>query len=234
MINEETFFTRVNEEIGRQYKTLKAFAKSAGISQTTLHTILHKSRLNASFDTIVHICDTLGIEIDPFRTGSVQKTWVESPTVFDRGTEAQALENVADSLDNRYKKKYRHTSVTVSMVNYHFVFCPRYRRKIFLIDGLENRFKELVLQICEQNKIKIHDMECHADYCHLFVSAPPSMSPADVMKLIKRNTGYVLKREFFPTKQMQVWTRNYFVSTASVVSSATIQKYVEEQKTRGD
>ncbi|MCF2618188.1 IS200/IS605 family transposase, partial [Oscillibacter valericigenes] len=22
------------------------------------------------------------------------------------------------------------------MLNYHFVFCPRYRRKIFLIDGL--------------------------------------------------------------------------------------------------
>ena len=36
------------------------------------------------------------------------------------------------------------------MINYHFVFCPRYRRKLFLVDGFEARFKELVTQICEQ------------------------------------------------------------------------------------
>lgn len=42
-------------------------------------------------------------------------------------------------------RDYRRTATTVSLVNYHFVFCPRYRRKIFLIDGVEARFKELVL-----------------------------------------------------------------------------------------
>ena len=42
------------------------------------------------------------------------------------------------------KNEYRHTKTTVSMINYHFVFCPRYRRKIFLIPGVEGRFKELI------------------------------------------------------------------------------------------
>lgn len=40
------------------------------------------------------------------------------------------------------------------MLNYRFAFCPRYRRKIFLIDGLENRFKGTVCQICKQNDMK--------------------------------------------------------------------------------
>lgn len=119
------------------------------------------------------------------------------------------------------------------MVNYHFVFCPRYRRKIFLIDGLEARFKELVAQICEQNDIDILAIECHIDHCHLFVNAPPSLGPADIMKLVKGTTGKMIKREFFPDGRPQIWTRSYFVSTAGNVSSATIQKYVEEQKTRG-
>ena len=70
-------------------------------------------------------------------------------------------------------KRYRRTRTTVSMVNYHLVFCPRYRRKIFLMDGLEARFKELVAQICEQNDIRILAMECHIDHCHLFVNVPP-------------------------------------------------------------
>lgn len=131
------------------------------------------------------------------------------------------------------ERQFRRTKTTVSMVNYHFVFCPRYRRKIFLIDGLEARFKELVTQICEQNDIDILAMECHVDHYHLFVNAPPSLSPADIMKLVKGTTGSALKQEYFPTKRPQIWTRSYFVSTAGDVSSATIQKYVEEQKTRG-
>lgn len=131
------------------------------------------------------------------------------------------------------ENKYRRTATTVSMVNYHFVFCPRYRRKIFLIDGLEARFKELVTQICEQNNIEILAMECHVDHCHLFVNAPPTLSAANVMKLVKGGTGATLKKEFFQTRSIQIWTRSYFVSTAGDVSSATIQKYVEQQKTKG-
>ena len=119
------------------------------------------------------------------------------------------------------------------MINYHFVFCPRYRRKLFLIDGFEARFKELTTQICEQNDIVILAMECHIDHCHLFVNAPPTLSAAEIMKIIKGTTGRILKQEFFPDTVMQMWTRSYFVSTAGDVSTATIQRYVEEQKTRG-
>ncbi|MCR5691071.1 MAG: transposase, partial [Eubacterium sp.] len=43
------------------------------------------------------------------------------------------------------KNEYKHTKTTVSLINYHFVFCPRYRRKIFNIQGVEDRFKELTV-----------------------------------------------------------------------------------------
>ncbi len=102
------------------------------------------------------------------------------------------------------------------------------------MDGLEQRFKELVTQICEQNDIDILAMECHIDHCYLFVDAPPDLSPAQVMKLVKGATGPVLKKEFFPVKRPQVWTKSFFVSTAGQVSSEMIRRYVEEQKTRGD
>ena len=132
------------------------------------------------------------------------------------------------------KDKYRRTPTTVSMVNYHFVFCPRYRRKLFLIDGLEPRFKELVAQICRQNDFEILALECHIDHCHLFLNLPPQVSPADVIRIIKTNTSRVLLKEFSNVIQTNmIWTRSYFVSTAGDISSATIQRYVESQKTRG-
>ena len=131
------------------------------------------------------------------------------------------------------KNEYKRTSTTVSMLNYHFVFCPRYRRKIFLIDGLEYRFKESVLQICEQNQIEVLAMECHVDHVHLFLSALPKYSPADIMRIVKGNTSRVLLSEFSDVlRSPTVWTRSYFVSTAGNVSSETIRRYVETQKTR--
>lgn len=101
------------------------------------------------------------------------------------------------------------------------------------MDGFEARFKELVTQTSEQNDIVILAMECHIDHCHLFVNAPPTLSAAEIMKIIKGTTGRILKQEFFPDTVMQMWTRNYFVSTAGDVSTATIQHYVEQQKKRG-
>lgn len=132
------------------------------------------------------------------------------------------------------KDKYRRMNTSVSMVNYHIVMCPRYRRKIFLIDGLEDRFKELVDQICRRNSFNIIALECDIDHVHLFVNVPPSTSPADVVRIIKANTAHPLMNEFEQLSKMpNLWTRSYFVSTADEVSTETIKRYVEMQKRHG-
>lgn len=130
--------------------------------------------------------------------------------------------------------EYCHKATSVSMINYHIVFCPRYRRKIFLIDGLEDRFKELVAQICERNDFKLIALECDKDHCHLFVNTPPTFSAADVVRIVKANTARVLLKEFKAfAKTQNLWTRSHFVSTAGNVSSETIRRYVESQKKHG-
>ena len=132
------------------------------------------------------------------------------------------------------KTNYRHRKTSVSMVNYHLVFCPRYRRKIFLIDGLETRFKELVVQICERNDFELLAMECGKDHCHIFVNVPPTISAADAVKVIKSNTSGVLRREFQQLAAVKsLWTRSYFASTAGNVSSEVIKQYVLNQKNHG-
>ena len=131
------------------------------------------------------------------------------------------------------KNNYRRTRTTVSLINYHFVFCPRYRRKIFDIPGLEDRFKELVASVCEEHEIKILAMECHHDHVHLFVSSLPTYSPSEVMKFVKGGTSRTLREEYPQLSKMpNLWTRSFFVSTAGNVSSQTIEWYVSTQKTR--
>lgn len=128
---------------------------------------------------------------------------------------------------------YRQTKTTTSLIHYHFVFCPRYRRKVFLIPGLETRFKELVQEVCEEHEIEILAMECHKDHVHLFLSALPQFSIPEIMQSIKGKTSRMLRMEFPELAKMpSLWTRSYFVSTAGNVSSKTIEWYVNTQKTR--
>ena len=129
--------------------------------------------------------------------------------------------------------EYRHTTTTVSLINYHFVFCPRYRRKIFNIPHVEDRFKALTSGECERLGIDILSMECHIDHVYLFISCLPTWSPADIMKNVKGATSHTLRDEFPELAHMpSLWTRSYFVSTAGNVSSETIKWYVDTQKTR--
>ena len=125
------------------------------------------------------------------------------------------------------ENKYRHTNTTVSLINYHFVFCPRYRRKIFLIPNIEERIK------CKELEIKIIAIECDKDYSHMFLNCLPILSPSDIMQQIKGYTSKILREEFYELSKMpSLWTRSYFVSTAGNVCSETIKKYVENQKKR--
>ena len=90
-------------------------------------------------------------------------------------------------------------------------------------------------EICEELNIKIIALECDKDHTHMFLNAPPTLSPADIMAKIKGVTSKKLREEFSHLQHLpSLWTRSYFVSTAGNVSSETIKRYVEQQKTRGD
>ena len=161
---------------------------------------------------------------------------------FRRGMDSiNNLKYVYISLDNIHiliyniimENNYRHTNTTVSLINYHFVFCPRYRRKIFLIPKVEERFKTLVNDKCKELEINIIAIECDKDHTHMFLNCLPTQSPSDIMQDIKGYTSKILREEFtILSKMPSLWTRSYFVSTAGNVCSETIKKYVENQKTR--
>ena len=107
------------------------------------------------------------------------------------------------------ENEYKHTNTTVSLIHYHFVFCPRYRRKIFKIEGVEERLKELIASICKEHEMDILALECHIDHVHLFLSAYPQQSIPDIMRWIKGTTSHVLRTEFSALKAMPaLWTRN--------------------------
>ena len=70
-------------------------------------------------------------------------------------------------------QKYRHKNTRASLVNYHFVWCPRRRRKV-IVHRLESRLKMLISDVCKAIECEVIALETMPDHVHLFVNAPPS------------------------------------------------------------
>jgi len=124
---------------------------------------------------------------------------------------------------------YTHNRTSVALINYHIVFCPKYRRKL-LVDAVKSRLESLVKEVSAENKWDILAMEVMPDHVHLFVSADTKTKPHMVVKRFKGRTSRFLREEFRDLRKMPtLWTRSYFLSTAGNVSAATIKKYIEQQ-----
>ena len=125
---------------------------------------------------------------------------------------------------------YRHKNTSVTAINYHFVFIPRRRRKV-LIGEVEQRLKELIYELSANIEAKVIALEIMPDHVHLFLNAPPDIAPDQIMFRIKGASSRYLRVEFPHLKKMSsMWTRSYFCSTAGNVSSQTIERYIQNQK----
>ena len=126
---------------------------------------------------------------------------------------------------------YISSETSVHYVGYHFVWCPKYRRKV-LIGKIETRLKELIKEKSKELGCKILALEVMPDHVHLFILANPQLSPNLLIGQIKGFSSRTLRQEFSELRSRlpTLWTRSYFVSTHGHVSDKSIERYIADQK----
>ena len=130
--------------------------------------------------------------------------------------------------------KYIHARTCVYNINYHIVWCVKYRRKV-LSGQIEQRLYELVNEIASEKGFTV--VQCKAgenDHVHCFVSAPPKISVTQIVKYLKGISGNALLKEFPELKESlwkgNLWNGSYFCETIGSTSEENILKYIERQK----
>ena len=124
------------------------------------------------------------------------------------------------------------TRYSIYNLNYHIVWIPKYRRKLFT-GQMEFRLGEIIRESCIRNNISVLVLEIMPDHIHLFVSAPPRWSPSEIVNIIKGYSSRKMRQEFSQLKKIikdELWTRTYFIGSAGTVTKETIKKYIAEQK----
>lgn len=124
-------------------------------------------------------------------------------------------------------KSTRHSKF---LLNYHFVWIPKYRKHTLKPNDVKNIIKKTITKLSEAHRFDILALEVMDDHIHLFISVLPRYFPSQLMNIIKGETGKAISLEFPELKSKgSIWTRAYFVSSAGCVSSETIQKYIDNQ-----
>jgi putative transposase len=130
-------------------------------------------------------------------------------------------------------KKYKSDSHLKYSCQYHIIFCPKYRRRV-LVNGIDARFKKIVLDNQKKFKYEVLEMEVMDDHVHLLLDIHPKIGVYNVVNRIKGLTSRILREEFPSLKKRlpSLWTRSKFISSVGSVSLEVVKKYIEEQKNK--
>ena len=126
---------------------------------------------------------------------------------------------------------YIHARTCVYSLNYHIVWCVRYRKKV-LTEDIATRLMQILVEIGRDKGFQVTSCDViDQDHVDCFVSAPPKISVTDITKYLKGISGRFLFDEV-PNLHDKVggktlWNGSYFVETIGVVSDSDTKQYVE-------
>lgn len=128
-------------------------------------------------------------------------------------------------------KELKHNITSVVNINYHIIWCPKYRRKI-LVNGVDDRLKVILKEIAKEYGCHIDTMEVMPDHIHIFLKGNPTIPIHLIVKNLKGKSSRILRQEFPHLKKRLpcLWTRSYYCETIGCINEETIKKYIENQK----
>jgi putative transposase len=128
----------------------------------------------------------------------------------------------------------RRSKHAVYDLKYHFVWIPKYRKGI-LTPEIAEYAKQVFGKIAEEYDLIIDTVGIVEDHVHIFLEAPPRLSPSRIVQILKSISARELFREFPRLRRDlwggQLWSDGYFVrAVGDQVTGDVIRRYIEYHK----
>jgi putative transposase len=122
---------------------------------------------------------------------------------------------------------------TISRLSVHIIFCTKYRYNV-LEGDVQFRCRDLLVQICNSEDVKILKGVVSKDHVHMHIEYPPKISVSDIVKRMKGRTSRILQMEFPHLKKRywgkHFWAIGYGVWSTGVITDEMVQEYLEHHK----
>lgn len=119
-------------------------------------------------------------------------------------------------------------------ISYNFVFCTRYRFKLFKNNESADIIKGIFLEVAKEMKMELSDFSYGVDYVMVNVKTNKStISPNQIAYSLRGNTSATIREnEMLNLNHMpSIWIRDVIISTSKIEHS-TIDSFLSLQKKR--
>lgn len=123
--------------------------------------------------------------------------------------------------------EYWRGSHTISRLTVHIVWVTKYRYKV-LKGEIQKRCRELIIQICDAEDIRILKGVVSKDHVHMLIEYPPSKSVSDMVKKMKGRTSRLLQQEY-PELQKRYWGKHFWAIGYGAWSTGTMSEELVEE-----
>lgn len=123
----------------------------------------------------------------------------------------------------------------VYSIQYHLVWCVKYRHKV-LNEEITKVLLDLLRNIAVENGFIIEEINSDSDHIHMLVECTPQHYIPDMMKALKGVSARLLLKQQPELKKRlwggHLWNPSYFVATVSENTEQQIREYILSQKER--
>lgn len=128
---------------------------------------------------------------------------------------------------------YRYSSHTVSRLSVHLVWVTKYRYNVLRGD-IQKRCRELIIQICDTEDVRILKGVVSVDHVHMHIEYPPKLSVSRLMKQIKGRTSRILQQEYDELRRRywgkHFWGIGYGAWSTGNVTDKMVEEYLDNHK----
>ncbi|MBD2653969.1 IS200/IS605 family transposase [Synechocystis sp. FACHB-383] len=122
---------------------------------------------------------------------------------------------------------YRRGNHTVTRLTVHVVWVTKYRYHV-LTGEIKKRCRELIMQICDAEDVKILSGVVSKDHVHILIEYPLSVSVSDLVRKMKGRSSRLLQKEY-PELQKRYWGKHFWTIGFGAWSTGNMtEKLVEE------
>ena len=129
--------------------------------------------------------------------------------------------------------KYRYSGHSVSHLTVHLVWVTKYRYKV-LTGDIQKRCRELLIQICDSEDVRILSGVVSKDHIHMHIEYPPSLALSQLVKRLKGRSSRLLQKEYTELERRywgkHFWAIGYGAWSTGNVTDQTVNEYLERHQ----
>jgi len=127
----------------------------------------------------------------------------------------------------------------VFKLKYHFVFCVKYRKDLFLAENYQETFRRVCAGMEERYSMKFETIGFDEDHVHFMLKSLPKYSPSQLFRIVKSVTAIQLFKAH-PDLKEDLWggefwsDGGYIGSVGEGVNAEIIREYIRKQGRKGE